>query len=74
MQKYKKILNNFLSQNKGFWPPKSKKKIQFSVKWLYNAYLTKLKSRTISLLKRTFTENIQTQILPKISDMSKIKV
>ena len=49
---------------------KNVQKIQFWVKWLQNIYLTKAKSRILSL----FIENTQRKILSKISDMSKIKV
>ena len=58
MQKYKKILNNFWSQNKGFLPPKIQK-IQLWVQWLYTIYLTKAKTRTLSLLTKNHS-NINT--------------
>ena len=61
IQKYLKILNNFLSQNKGTSTKKCSKKykkIQFSVQWLYNIYLRKAKSRTLSLFTKHSNINI----------------
>ena len=43
IHKYKKIFNNFLSQNKDFQPPKSTENIVLS-KWLHNIYLTKVEN------------------------------
>ena len=37
----------------GFFAPKSTKKIQLWVQWLYNIYLTKAKTRTLSLFTKT---------------------
>ena len=68
MHKYK-IFNNFSSQNKGFWPPKSTKKYSFEYN-VYNIHITEAKSRTLSL----FTKNTKVKILSHIFDLSKIKV
>ena len=57
-----------MSQEKGFQPPKNTKTYNFEYNGL-NVYLTKAKIRGLSL----FTKNIKIQILPKISDMPKIK-
>ena len=62
------ILNNFVSQEKGFQPPKNTKKYNFEYNG-YNVCLTKAKVRGLAL----FIRNNQIQILPKISGMSKIK-
>ena len=55
IRKYKKILKNFSSQNKDFWPPKCTKKYSFENNG-YATYLRKVKSRLLSL----FTKNTQT--------------
>ena len=54
IHKYKKIFNNFSSQNKEFLPPKSTTKNSFE--WDgYTTHLTKAKSGTLSV----FTKNTQ---------------
>ena len=50
--KYKKILSNFSSQNKGFQAPKSKKNIYRFECNGYNVYLTGAKIRTLSLITK----------------------
>ena len=67
IHKKKKILNNFLSQNKGFQPPKNTKKYSFE----YNdcdVYLTKAKSRRLRIETASSeyltTKNLQHQNCP----------
>ena len=42
----------FFVTKQGFLASKKYKKIQFSVQWLYNANLTKAKSRTLLILTK----------------------